>query len=152
MSLTGLQNVHHWTSVNLSDAPPGAILLGSMIKLMFVETRVFTECVRELMADEAYRSFQSELMRNPKKGEVIPGCCGLRKVRVGDPVRDKGKRGGLRAIYLHIPEVDRIVLIALYGKDKKDDLTEDEKKILGVLAARMKQEAVQSLQRKRKGP
>ncbi len=122
-----------------------------MIKLMFVETRVFTESVKELLGDEAYRTFQSELLRDPAKGEVIPGCGGLRKVRVGDPVRDKGKRGGLRAIYIHVPDADRIVLVALYGKDKKDDLTENEKRALHALAATLKQEALQSLHRKRKG-
>ena len=122
-----------------------------MIKAIFVETRVFTKSVKELLDDETYRMLQNELIRNPTKGEVIPGCGGLRKVRVSDPVREKGKRGGLRAIYLNVPEADRIVLVALYGKDKKDDLAENEKKMLRALAARLKQEALQSPYRRKEG-
>ena len=43
-------------------------------------------------------------MADPEKGDVIKGCGGLRKVRVADPKRKKGKRRGARIIYLHVPE------------------------------------------------
>lgn len=122
-----------------------------MINPIFVETRVFTEIVKELLDDETYRRFQNELIHNRTAGEVIPGCGGLRKIRISDPSRGQGKRGGLRAIYLNVPEADRIVLVALYGKDKKDDLSENEKKLLRALAARLKQEALQSPYRRKEG-
>jgi hypothetical protein len=48
---------------------------------------------------------------------------------VADPRRRKWKRGGARVIYLHIEELDRIHLITVYGKDQKDDLSADEKKL-----------------------
>lgn len=120
-----------------------------MIKPLLVEMRVFTDSVKELLEDERYRMFQAELCNNPMTGEVIPGCGGLRKARIVNPAREKGKRGGLRAIYLNVPEADRIILVALYSKDQKDDLTENEKKMLRTLAAQLKQEARQSIYRKR---
>jgi hypothetical protein len=59
----------------------------------------------------------------------MPGCGGLRKMRVVDPKRGKGKRGGARVIYLHIHDVNQIHLVTVYGKDQKDDLSADEKKL-----------------------
>jgi hypothetical protein len=121
------------------------------MEMILVETRAFTERVKELLDDETYRLFQNELVRDPTKGQVIPGCGGLRKIRVSNPKRDKGKRGGLRAIYLNLPEVARIVLVALYSKNEQEDLAEDEKKMLRALAARLRQEAIQSRYRGKEG-
>lgn len=120
------------------------------MEIILVETRVFTEQVKELLDDETYRRFQNALVRDPARGAVIPGCGGLRKIRVSHPERVKGKRGGLRVIYLNVPEADRIVLVALYSKARQEDLSQDEKKPLRMLAAKLRQEAVQSL-RMRKG-
>ena len=117
------------------------------METILVETRAFTERVKGLLDDETYRLFQNELVRDPAKGQVIPGCGGLRKIRVSNPKRDKGKRGGLRAIYLNLPEVARIVLVALYSKNEQEDLAEDEKRMLRALAARLRQEAIQSRHR-----
>jgi len=38
-------------------------------------------------------------MNNPDVGEAIQGTGGLRKLRLADARRGKGKRGGLRVIY-----------------------------------------------------
>lgn len=72
----------------------------------------------------------------------MPGCGGFRKCRFSDPSRAKGKRGGLRLIYLYVSEAFRIDFVDVYGKDEKDDLTPREKKLLAGLAARMRQEAI----------
>lgn len=108
---------------------------------LFVEARAFTERVRELLDDDAYRTFQNELVRNPEKGAVMPGCGGLRKMRVGEPGRGKGKRGGCRVIYLYIPEADRIDLLAIYSKDAQDDLTREQRTAMKALAERARREA-----------
>ena len=68
-------------------------------------------------------------MRRSKKNSL----CG--------PSKGKGKRGGLRIIYLLVPERDWIFLLDIYGKDEKDDLSGDEKKILAGLATRIKEVA-----------
>ena len=56
----------------------------------------------------------------------MPVCGGLRKMRVADPRRGKGKWGGIRVIYPHIDEVDQIHLVTIHGKDQKDDLSADD--------------------------
>lgn len=65
----------------------------------------------EVGNDEMLRALQNDLMRHPDKGDVIRGAGGFRKLRVKLPGR--GKSGGARAIYLHVPEVQTVVLVAL---------------------------------------
>ena len=88
-------------------------------------------------------------MADPEKGDVIKGCGGLRKVRVADPKRKKGKRGGARVIYLHVPEARWFYMLDIYGKDEKDDLSNDEKKLLSELCDELRMEAVASLQKQK---
>lgn len=71
----------------------------------------------------------------------MPGCGGLRKLRAADPNRGKGKRGGARIIYLYVPEVKRFFLLDIYGKDEKDDLSANEKKVLAKLADELRKQA-----------
>lgn len=62
----------------------------------------------------------------PSCGDVIPGTGGLRKVRIG---RDGiGKRGGTRVVYYFYNEDFPILLLALYAKNEKSDLTVAEKR------------------------
>jgi hypothetical protein len=79
------------------------------------------------LSDEGLSNLQQVLMNDPEAGAVMPGCGGLRKLRVPDPKRGKGKRGGARVIYLHLPEVDQIHFVTIYGKDQKDDISAEDK-------------------------
>jgi hypothetical protein len=117
----------------------------------FVETRVFTARAKGRLTPDAVRELQNELMACPRKGQVIPGCGGLRKVRFGDESRSKGKRGGVRVIYLDIPEAERLDLITVYGKNEKDDLSAAEKKVLRRLVDELRSEAVAAFRRKGRG-
>jgi hypothetical protein len=108
----------------------------------FVETREFTRLVKKYLSDDAFSDFQRELLNDPETGAVMPGCGGLRKMRVGDPRRGKGKRGGVSVIYLHVAEADVIFLMDLYDKDEQEDLTADQKKILKSLAHSFKAAAI----------
>src|SRR5712692_9414524 len=109
---------------------------------LFIESRQFTEEVQRFFDDDAYGAFQKQLLAHPDKGGVMPGCGGLRKIRVVDPKRRKGKRGGARVIYLHVPEANWIYLLDVYGKDEKEDLSTVEKKALKFVAEEFKKEAI----------
>ncbi len=105
------------------------------MKFLLVETKGFTSAVSDYFDDdEAYRRFQDHLMENPEVGTVMKGCGGLRKVRWQDPRRGKGKRSGLRVIYLHLPEFAVLALIDVYGKNEADDLSKSEQRVLSQLA------------------
>lgn len=101
-------------------------------------------------SDQAFAAFQWDLASDPEQGDVMQGCGGLRKVRWSDPRRGKGKRGGLRVIYLLVPEVRVLVLMDVYGKDEADDLSPKEKRDAARLARGIKDELV-NRHRGRKG-
>ena len=57
---------------------------------------------------------------------MIPGTGGLRKVRIGRG--GIGKRGGARVVYYYHDDQIPILLLALYAKNAKGDLSAAEKK------------------------
>ena len=122
------------------------------MKAVFVETRSFTKLVSDYFAgDWDYQEFQMALLEQPDKGDVIQGCGGLRKVRWRDAKRRKGSRGGLRIIYLYVPEVSRFLLLDVYSKDEADDLAPEERKFLAGLAEEYRAEAIAAGTRRKRG-
>lgn len=113
------------------------------MKVTFIEASGFTRGVLDYFGDDSnYRAFQEDLLTQPTRGAVIQGCGGLRKVRWRDVRRAKGTRGGLRIIYLHMPEVDQILLLDVYDKDETNDLTAAERRALAALADEFRREAL----------
>jgi hypothetical protein len=115
----------------------------------FIETSGFTRWVVESWSDDALAKLEKDLLDDPEKGEVIPGCGGLRKLRVPDPKRGKGKRGGARVIYLHVPEAKLIFLVHVYDKGERDNLTAAQRRVLNGLAAAFRREAMAQAKRAR---
>ena len=106
--------------------------------LTFVETSVFTKRIAALGLDASLRALQLELLDNPEAGDVEPGTAGLRKMRLGDPTRGKGKRSGARVHYLWLPHRGRIYLMFVYAKNEASTLTADQKKQLRGIVAQIK--------------
>jgi len=50
----------------------------------------------------------------------------------------KGKRSGVRTIYLYLVEKSHIHFLTVYAKNEMSDLTANEKKILKTLAEEIK--------------
>lgn len=119
------------------------------MQLTFVEARVFTSRWRRRFDDATLRDLQLALLANPLGGAPIPGCGLLRKLRFADPGRAKGKRGGVRIIYVHTPEASRIDLITVYGKDEKDDMSADELAALCELARALRDQILAEVRAKK---
>lgn len=100
------------------------------MKLVFLETPLFTRLIGDYLADESYRELQRALMENPQVGDMMPGTGGFRNIRWEDARRGKGKRGGLRVIYYYLLADRQIWFFTLYDKDEAADLTSEEKKVL----------------------
>ncbi len=49
--------------------------------IVFIETSIFTKLLPKYMRDDEYRLFQTYLMDNPEKGDIIKGSGGVRKIR-----------------------------------------------------------------------
>ncbi|CDG16312.1 toxin HigB-2 [Xenorhabdus doucetiae] len=102
--------------------------------MLFIETKLFTDDVVQLLTDDEYREFQEFLAIRPEFGQVIPDTGGLRKIRWAS--YRTGKRGGVRIIYYYKLSDSQIRLLLIYKKGIKDNLTEKEKKILRSLNER----------------
>lgn len=96
----------------------------------FVETQIFTKQITDLLDDSDYRRFQVILALNPEAGDVIRGGGGLRKIRWS--AQGRGKRGGIRIIY-YLLEKDEIYLLFAYPKNKQEDLTNEQLRVLRTL-------------------
>ncbi len=70
---------------------------------------------------------------------MIQGTGGVRKLRVADPARKKGKRGGFRVLFLDLPRVALTYLLCFYGKDEAEDLSADEKKAIAAMVKQIKE-------------
>ncbi|BAO82085.1 cytotoxic translational repressor of toxin-antitoxin stability system [Serpentinimonas raichei] len=97
------------------------------VHALFIELPPFERQRANYLDDEGYRALQLDLMRNPLAGDVIKGTGGLRKLRQPDPLRGKGKRGGLRVIYYWWLGGSQFWLFTLYDKDQADDLTAEQR-------------------------
>lgn len=101
--------------------------------LEFIEFPAFTQRLQALAKehfDEVLLEIQNDLLKNPERGPVIEGTSGVRKARVGNPARGKGKSGGFRYMYYYIAKEGQIYLLMVFGKDEQDNLTKQQKKDL----------------------
>lgn len=89
--------------------------------LGFIETIYFAQHRADYFgSDDAYSAVQQALLSNPQLGPVIRGC------------------GGLRIIYLYLPESQRVVFLDVYDKDDAEDITLEERKRLAATAQAMR--------------
>ena len=96
--------------------------------MIFIETPTFTKLIVSLINDDDYKELQESLIANPKQGDIIKGSGGLRKMRWS--IDKKGKSGGCRIIYYWVTENDQILMIFAYPKNKQDNLTKEQLKML----------------------
>ena len=96
--------------------------------MKIVETTVFTRRVIQVLTDDEYRLLQQALVVRPELGQIIVGSGGIRKVRW--KVQASGKRGGVRVIYDWAVSQDTILMLFIYGKNERSDLTPTQIKVL----------------------
>jgi len=103
----------------------------------FVMTEQFDESWdNQRLTDDDLRLLQDKLVHNPQLGDVMRGTGGFRKMR--HPVSERGKSGGLRVIYLDIPEFETLYLMLAYPKSEKDTLRNSERNELKQISSRIK--------------
>jgi hypothetical protein len=93
-----------------------------------VETPTFARRRPDLLGDEEYRLAQLALAKNPEAGDVIPGSGGLRKIRW--ELEGRGKSGGARVIYYWAVAPGVVLLLYIYAKNERANLSKDQLKAL----------------------
>ena len=85
----------------------------------------FEKKARRLLGGAGFNELMEFLARHPTAGSVIQGTGGLRKVRMGRSA--SGKSGGVRVIYYYHSENKPILLLLIYSKAKRENLTATQK-------------------------
>jgi hypothetical protein len=96
--------------------------------MVIIETPVFTKRIIEVLTDDEYKELQQEIANNPKKGDLIPGGGGLRKLRWS--ASGRGKRGGARVIYYWFVSDSEILMLFVFKKNERSDISKDQLKLL----------------------
>ena len=104
--------------------------------MIFIESKQFEKLRQNYLADDSYQALQNFLLEQPMAGDTIQGTGGLKKIRWS--ANGKGKRGGVRTIYLYLSNEEHIHFLTIYAKNEMDDLTTEQKKILKVIAEEIK--------------
>lgn len=94
----------------------------------FIETSRFTKKITKLLSDDDYAKIQLFLCASPDFGKIIKGGSGIRKIRCR--VEGRGKSGGARVIYFWAVSREQILMLDVYAKNEKENLTPEEIKIL----------------------
>ena len=99
--------------------------------MVIKETSVFSRQGSKLLDEESYRLLQLRLAADPEAGDLIRGTAGLRKIRWQGSGR--GKRGGVRVVYYWAAKEDVVLMLLMYGKSERDDLSAEQRKVLVAL-------------------
>ncbi len=100
----------------------------------FIDLKPFERAWRRLGLDEKDRdALHLAIMLKPD-APIMVGTGGLRKMRFSSNRWNIGKRKGARVCYAYYPEYSVVLLMSIYLKGRKEDLTDAEKKqIRGLL-------------------
>lgn len=75
---------------------------------------------------------------DPKRGEIIPKTGGVRKLRFAR--EGQGKSGSYRVIYYYYDESNPVLLVTVFGKNERSNITDAEKNALYTVIQAIKKE------------
>lgn len=93
------------------------------------------------LSDGDLKTLQEELTLDPKKGDVIKGTGGLRKIRFA--FEGKGKSGSVRVCYIDFENYQIIFLITAYSKSEKDNLSQAERNNISKLVKLLEKQIIE---------
>lgn len=99
-------------------------------------TPVFDKKAKKILTAESIDSLLDYLEVHPEKGDLIKGTGGIRKLRWQSGKTNKGKSGGVRVLYHYSKDV-LVILITLYSKSEKDDISDEERNQLKKLMPKL---------------
>jgi hypothetical protein len=92
-------------------------------------------CFQALIQTE---DLEKLLYSQPDSGTLIKKTGGLRKIRLKSS--SKGKSGGFRVCYFDFPKKETLFFIVIYGKNEKENISEEDKAIFKKLIEKIKKQ------------
>ena len=93
------------------------------------------EWARLGLADDDLRELEFLILADPDAGAVTTGTGGLRKLRFSPSGWRRGKSGALRIGYSHDARLAKVLVLAVYAKNDKANLTPAERREIKQLLA-----------------
>jgi hypothetical protein len=97
-----------------------------------IRTLTYERRAKRLLSENEMPRLEESIAARPEAHPVIPGTGGIRKARWGRP--GMGKRGGVRAVYYFVVQVQLVYMLDVYAKNEKSDLTPADKRELRRIA------------------
>ena len=101
------------------------------------ETDYFAKKADKLLSQEEYETLIATLSLNPEAGEVIKHTNGLRKMRLARA--GGGKSSGYRVVYFFYTAHCPLMLLDIFAKNQKENLSKAERNQLAEVAEMIKQ-------------
>ena len=96
--------------------------------LRFIHLSVFARKWNSLkLDDDALRQLENEIIKNPTIGKVVAGAGGIRKLRFSPAKSGRGKSGAYRVCYYYVVDRSTVLLVTVFSKDQRDNLSQAEK-------------------------
>ena len=114
-----------------------------------IETKLFTRIWDHfgLSVDDLV-ALQDLCLVQLKSAPVVPGCAGVRKMRLAPVSAAFGKRSSMRLLFKYFENYDLVVMFLVYPKGAKENITADEKKEIVRAAAAIEAEFSKRFKRK----
>jgi hypothetical protein len=79
------------------------------------------------LSDDDLRELELLIQEDPDAGDLMGGTGGLRKLRFSPARWRRGKSGALRIGYSHNAQLEKVLVLAVYAKSDKSNLTPGER-------------------------
>jgi len=85
------------------------------------------------LGDDDLQELQSAILASSERYPIIRGTEGLRKIRFAPSREARGKSGAYRAGYVRFPEFGFILLVTVWGKNDKADLSPRDRNAIAAM-------------------
>jgi hypothetical protein len=83
--------------------------------------------------DEDLQELQGAILASPERYPIVRGTGGLRKIRFAPSREARGKSGAYRAGYVRFREFGFILLVTVWGKNEKSDLSASDRNAIATM-------------------
>jgi hypothetical protein len=100
----------------------------------FLHLDIFDDEWSELrLGDDDLQELQSAILASPERYPIIRGTEGLRKIRFAPSREARGKSGAYRVGYVRFREFGFILLVTVWGKNDKSDLSARDRNAIAAM-------------------